>query len=345
MKATLSEFTSYALNSTEQTLINQWLARQYSQFQQFQSEKTEVFLSKVLGQKIRKRNHFHQSYIPLDSKGRLPAWSERMRVFSAVAESAFQQLFGEQNSGPDALYHVSCTGYESPSAAQKLVSQKGWRETKVTHLYHMGCYGAMIALRQAWSDLKANASQTVEVVHTEACSLHANFEDGSKEQMIVNSLFSDGIVKYKLSNRNRGRRFVLKQYHEAIVPETDQHMTWRVGDTNMAMTLSREVPRVIAGEIEAFVAKLNLRANPIYAIHPGGPSIIDGIGEVLRLSDSQLAHSRDVFYENGNMSSATLPFIWKAILEQPEVLAGTEVVSLAFGPGLTMCGAVFEVAE
>ena len=82
--------------------------------------------------------------------------------------------------------------------------------------------------------------------------------------------------------------------------------------------------------------------NSIFAIHPGGPKIIDAVQEVLELSDQQTAQSKKVLFERGNMSSATLPHVWVEILKDP-VAAGTKVISFAFGPGLTLFGSVFEV--
>jgi predicted naringenin-chalcone synthase len=55
-----------------------------------------------------------------------------------------------------------------------------------------------------------------------------------------------------------------------------------------------------------------------------------------------VALSHKVLRERGNMSSATLPHIWKEILDL-DLKSGTRVVSLAFGPGLTLFGAVFVV--
>ncbi|MEO0337502.1 MAG: 3-oxoacyl-[acyl-carrier-protein] synthase III C-terminal domain-containing protein, partial [Pseudomonadota bacterium] len=187
--------------------------------------------------------------------------------------------------------------------------------------------------------------RVVDVVHTEACSLHASFADDSKEQMIVNSLFSDGIVKYQIGSHLKGRRLVLRHYEEQMIPGTEEDMSWKIADSNLAMTLARSVPKTISAHIEDFVSRFDLGPSPVFAVHPGGPSIIDAIGDVLNLSDSQLALSRHVFFENGNMSSATLPYIWKEVLDQGEIAPGKQVMSLAFGPGLTMCGALFEVVE
>ena len=93
--------------------------------------------------------------------------------------------------------------------------------------------------------------------------------------------------------------------------------------------------RAITGDLwpSAVVAAL-------FAIHPGGPRIIDELAELLALRPRQVEASNAVLRDHGNMSSATLPHVWKAILEDAEVPAGTWVVALAFGPGLTIAGAI-----
>ncbi len=79
----------------------------------------------------------------------------------------------------------------------------------------------------------------------------------------------------------------------------------------------------------------------VFAVHPGGPKIIDQVRDVLELSDAQVQSSRDVLYEHGNMSSATLPHVWARLLEAADVRSGTPIFSLAFGPGLTVSGGLF----
>jgi predicted naringenin-chalcone synthase len=81
----------------------------------------------------------------------------------------------------------------------------------------------------------------------------------------------------------------------------------------------------------------------MFAIHPGGPKIIETVKEALELAENQITESQKILFERGNMSSATLPHIWQLILEK-EYPPGTKVVSFAFGPGLTVFGAVFEVS-
>ena len=69
---------------------------------------------------------------------------------------------------------------------------------------------------------------------------------------------------------------------------------------------------------------------------------LKSVQEFLEISNEQTKFSKKVLFERGNMSSATLPHVWKEILDaNPK--AGTRVVSFAFGPGLTIFGSIFEI--
>jgi predicted naringenin-chalcone synthase len=126
-------------------------------------------------------------------------------------------------------------------------------------------------------------------------------------------------------------------------------MTWITADFGMKMTLSRQVPEKITANVRGFVTDLcrvsnldmGILSEVVGAIHPGGPRIIDAVSRDLELNETQVAESRYVLRNYGNMSSATLPHIWKEVLDRRE--RGTKVLSLAFGPGLTMFGTMFEI--
>ena len=73
---------------------------------------------------------------------------ERFAYFDREASLIFEAFYPEQAPLPPHLIHVTCTGYVAPSPAQKLVSKRGGHlDTTVTHAYHMGCYGAISAIR------------------------------------------------------------------------------------------------------------------------------------------------------------------------------------------------------
>ncbi|HYQ14866.1 MAG TPA: 3-oxoacyl-[acyl-carrier-protein] synthase III C-terminal domain-containing protein [Polyangiaceae bacterium] len=292
--------------------------------------------------------------------------SVRTKAFGAIAGRAFSQLFAEVDAAPQHLIHVTCTGYQAPSAAQLLVAAKNWGQlTSVTHAYHMGCYAALPALRMAsgfaaersTSWVRAADDGRVDIVHTEICSLHLNPLRHEPEQLVIQSLFADGCIAYSLYQAGRasassGALAVLSQL-EWIVPDSAASMAWFCSDFGMEMVLARDVPDKIAQSLAPFVERLLLAAGEdragieraIFAIHPGGPKIVDQIALTLGLRETQISFSRAVLREHGNMSSATLPHVWQAIAQSAQVPVGQLVVSLAFGPGLTLSGAVLRKAS
>ena len=120
------------------------------------------------------------------------------------------------------------------------------------------------------------------------------------------------------------------------------------------MALTQQVPEKIGNALPAFLVRLFAQAgldyeaekdSAIFAIHPGGPKIIEQVSDALGLRPEQSAASRTVLRNYGNMSSATLPHVWNEILESGAAEPGQLVVSLAFGPGLTICGGLFQVEQ
>ena len=283
----------------------------------------------------------------------------RSRAFADIVDGYFEREFAAESSAPSELIHVTCTGYVAPSAAQRMVANKGWgARTHVTHAYHMGCYAAFPAIRMAAGHFGSPASfqptsgaeRRVDIVHTELCTLHLDPSDHSAEQCVVQSLFADGFMRYSLRESAQGQGLEVLSLSEQILSDSAESMGWSVGDFGMHMTLLRDVPERIAGALRPFVTDLfaksglNLAAElrrAVVAVHPGGPKIIDRVQEVLELDPAQVQTSRDVLFEYGNMSSATLPHVWQRILSDQTVRPGTLVLSLAFGPGLSVCGGLF----
>jgi predicted naringenin-chalcone synthase len=277
----------------------------------------------------------------------------RTDLYAAEVEDAFARMYEDEPDGPDDLVHVTCTGYVSPSGAQKLVSTKGWgRRTHVTHAYHMGCYAAVPALRIGSALARREDGGRVDIVHTELCSLHFDPFVHTPEQLVVQSLFADGTARYTVRDAPKGERALrVLALHEVVADGSEDAMKWRLGDHGMRMTLSREIPDCLARSVRPFLSELfarvgldlSLAREPsrcVFAIHPGGPKIIDVVRAALELEEGQVATSREVLRRFGNMSSATLPHIWSNILDADAIPEGTLIASLAFGPGLTVAGAL-----
>ncbi|MDB5050325.1 MAG: Chalcone synthase [Fibrobacteres bacterium] len=284
----------------------------------------------------------------------------RMEVFSEIADRMLEEFYpADADPPPGEIIHVTCTGYVAPSAAQKLVTRRGWQEsTGVMHAYHMGCYASMPALRMASAftaspRVRSSVPARVDIVHTEACTLHLDPSQHVPEQLVVQSLFSDGHIRYSVRPDDGGKGLRFLGVHEEIIPGSLGAMGWILGDRGMKMMLAREVPDLIAGALKGFLRRMfdRVGADPsealsksLFAVHPGGPRIIDKVADLLELQPAQVAASRAALKAYGNMSSATLPHVWAAMLADDTVAPGTLITSLAFGPGLTVYGAMLRKA-
>lgn len=273
----------------------------------------------------------------------------RMRVYERETARLFDRLFDGEDA-PEEIVHVTCTGYVAPSAAQSLVARRGWGErTRVTHAYHMGCYASLPALRVAAGCLATSDSRRADVVHTELCTLHLDPTDHSIEQIVVQSLFADGCMRYAVAREADAPSLRCVATAERTLPDSAGSMRWVMADWGMQMVLARDIPEKVGGVLRAFVSDLLARARlsmgdlprAAFAVHPGGPRIIDAVRETLELDERQVATSRGVLRDYGNMSSATLPHVWQRMLADERIPRGTPIVSLAFGPGVTVSGAVF----
>jgi len=286
-------------------------------------------------------------------------FKDRMLFFDKEVTPLFEQFYPEDIPLPEHLIHVTCTGYVAPSAAQKLISKRGGStNTIVTHAYHMGCYASIPAIRIAAGSLALNSfslpspNPVVDIVHTEVCSLHMHPLRHTTEQLIVQSLFADGFIKYSVFKEDTHRSSLkILALLEEIIPDSIHSMTWSCDDVCHAMTLNKNVPVFITRTLDGYFSRLaqkagmdasDIKKQAYFAIHPGGPKILQHIQQLFSLDDQQVAHSLFVLQNYGNMSSATLPHIWEKILKDDKISAGAFVVSLAFGPGLSITGGLFQ---
>jgi alkylresorcinol/alkylpyrone synthase len=290
-----------------------------------------------------------------------PKIGVRMDWFKNKMGYVFDEFYSGKLAAPENLVHVTCSGYSSPSVAQQAVINRKWETTQVTHSYQMGCYGAFPAIRTASSLIRGSLENgRVDVVHTELLSAHLNLTEFSIANTMICSLFADGFIGYSLYEEDafmndadilekKGLRILAS--HEVIIPDSLEDMSWELGEYNFLMTLSKRVPVFIRKNIKSFLTVLcdkvdiNLeeeKENMHFAIHPGGPKIIDYVVAAVGISKDQARWSYDVLNRLGNMSSATVPHIFSEIINDPKIVPGTKVVAMAFGPGLTATGLLVE---
>ncbi|GHD40649.1 type III polyketide synthase [Mycetocola manganoxydans] len=285
-----------------------------------------------------------------------PSTRERNDVYIRSAGAMFVEagraaLDACPDLGPADVTHVvtaSCTGFYAPGPDFELVRELGLATTvQRTHIGFMGCYAAFPALRAAAAFCRADPDAVVLVVSCEVCTIHVR-SSNDPDQIVASSVFGDGAAAAIVTARELpadAPSLVIDRLASELTPVGEKDMAWTIGDAGFDMVLSAAVPKIIDNYIEGALVPLlspepELAADPAggirsWAIHPGGRSILDKVEAKLGLSDRQLEASRRVLRDFGNMSSATVLFILKDLLEE-QGSGSDRVCAMAFGPGLTV---------
>ncbi|SDT14510.1 type III polyketide synthase [Microterricola viridarii] len=283
-------------------------------------------------------------------------------LFVEAARRSLAACPGVEAADVTHVITVSCTGFYQPGPDYMLVRQLGLAASvQRYHLGFMGCYAAMPALRTARQFVEADPDAVVLVVSAELCTLHLR-SSNDPDEIVASSLFADGAAAGIVSSRppaDGELAFVLDRSETVITPVGEGDMAWRIGDNGFEMVLSSYVPHIIDEHIGGALAPL-FAPEPVlaaalaagaagqsvqhWAIHPGGRSILDKVEQKLGLSEAQLVPARETLRDFGNMSSATVLFVLKKILEAPATAEGERVLAMAFGPGLTVETALLTVA-
>jgi predicted naringenin-chalcone synthase len=266
-----------------------------------------------------------------------------LRDAPPLAAQAARDCLSEAGIAPDEvdqLTVVTCTGYGTPGLDIRLAAELGLPPgAQRTHIGHMGCYAAIPGLA-AVSDTAVARGRTALLVCLELTSLHLQPPTDDLEQLVAHALFADAAVAVAVVPGGGDFEIV------DVVARTDvEHaalMTWDVTELGFRMGLSPQVPEVLERHVESAVDELlamhGLARSDVagWAVHPGGPRIVEVVGARLGLSDEDLASSRAVLRDCGNCSSATVLLVLDRLRRTVDLAPGDPVVAMAFGPGLTL---------
>ena len=297
-----------------------------------------------------------------DAEGRIiePSTQQRNRLYrecsrQMLVEVARRALENAQGFSSEDITHVvtvSCTGFYNPGPDLDLIQGLGLRpETERYNIGFMGCYAAFPAMRMADQFCQADPGAVVLVVCLELCTLHLQFSEEA-DSLLANALFADGAAAAIVSARrpHPGKAtLAMDCFSSALAEEGSRDMAWEIGDHGFDIRLSTYVPNIIASNLASIVDRIlgknqwNRDDIKHWAIHPGGRAILDKIETSLEIDPEQLADSRTVLKQYGNMSSATVLFVLKRILECNVPHEPQAVCAMAFGPGLTIETALFEL--
>lgn len=276
-----------------------------------------------------------------------PTLEQRMAVYTrdapGLSVNAIKQCINNIST-TDEITHlitVSCTGMSAPGLDLQVMELLGLRKDIFrTSVNFMGCYAAIHALKIADAICLSDKKARVIVVCTELCTLHFQREN-TLDNIASSLLFGDGSAAALItSSENDLPGLFLDNFYSEVVPKGKQDMAWELSSTGFLMTLSGYVPDLIEEDfvhvVDRALSKENISLNDVshWCIHPGGKRILEAISKSLSLKSDELNCAYDTLSKYGNMSSATILFVLKEMMDSEKDIK--KLVGAAFGPGLTV---------
>jgi predicted naringenin-chalcone synthase len=268
--------------------------------------------------------------------GNFPNTSRRMELFEQNAPALMRKavdrlaLTEEERSGITHVLVTCCTGLYAPGLDFEIVDHLGLSvDVERTVVGFMGCYASINALKLARHIVRSEPKAGVLMLNLELCTLHFQ-ETQDLEQVLSFLVFADGAAASLITAREQG--FALDSFKAVMVPETRGLITWKIGGLGFDMLLSGQVPGVLGRALHEGKLMAARESIDLWAVHPGGRSILDAVEKGLELPADALAASREVLSCFGNMSSATVMFVLQRIMQQAR--PGQRGCAMSFGPGL-----------
>jgi alkylresorcinol/alkylpyrone synthase len=244
-----------------------------------------------------------------------------------------------QNLG--AFFFVSVTGISSPSIDALLINRLGLcRNIRRVPVFGLGCVAGAAGISRAADYVRAYPDQVAVVLSVELCSLTLQREDISMANLISSGLFGDGAAAVIVAGAECGLSGVrILATRSVFYPDTEEMMGWDVSEKGFRIILSREIPNLVrqnlAHDLDDFLAERGLTRADIgsWALHTGGPKILEATAEALGLKNGELDVSWECLRRTGNLSSASVLVVLEEVMKNRRPAAGTFGLLAAMGPG------------
>lgn len=288
------------------------------------------------------------NFLPKNHQDAFPSIEQRMELYknnaATISIEAIKKCI-EPFISADKITHlitISCTGMSAPGLDLEIMEAMQLSPSLFrTSINFMGCYAAIHGLKLAKFICDSEPNAQVVLVATELCTLHFQ-KEYTLESASSSLLFADGSAAVLVNNNSNSLKALqIESFHSQVAFQGKKDMAWEISSKGFLMTLSSYIPQLIKEDIEKLIPAalqkkgLTIQDIPYWSIHPGGKKIVDVIEQKLSLTAAQTKYARKILAENGNMSSPTILFVLKEIMDSP-IESGEHVFGIAFGPGLTM---------
>ncbi|XP_047954043.1 type III polyketide synthase A-like [Salvia hispanica] len=251
------------------------------------------------------------------------------------------------------IVYVSSSEIRLPGGDLYLATELGLRnDVGRVMLYFLGCYGGATGLRVAKDIAENNPGSRVLLSTSETTILGFRPPNKARPYDLVGAaLFGDGAAAVVVgADPIPGVETPFMELNTAVqqfIPGTSSVIDGRLSEEGIYFKLGRDLPQKIEENIEEFCKKLMAGAglsdynSVFWAVHPGGPAILNRLESTLGLESGKLECSRRALMDYGNVSSNTIFYVMEYMREElgKKGEKGEEWgLALAFGPGITFEG-------
>jgi alkylresorcinol/alkylpyrone synthase len=273
---------------------------------------------------------------------KIDAWQ---KVALELSEDCVGKIFENNNiqaSEISSLISNTVTGMTVPSLEARVMNKFDFSaDTKRLPIFGLGCLAGVAGINRACDYLKGHPKEALIFLSVEICGLTLNLKDLSIPNIISTGLFGDGAAavlmvgdEHPLASQG-ALKFIDAQ--SEFFPNTEEVMGWDFTDEGLKIVLNEMVPAIAHEKIPPFVQSF-LKKNQVeqsdlgvYMCHPGGPKVLTALEEALDLTKGELKRSWDGLKTYGNMSSVSVLFVIKEVLENREY-EGQYGFMLSMGP-------------
>lgn len=273
------------------------------------------------------------------------AWTRVASELGAAAAQSALAAAGMTVRDVDHLFFVTGTGIATPSLDARIVNQLGMRpDVRRTPIFGLGCAGGVAGVVRAGDVLRGFPDQVAMVVSTELCSLTLQRADDSIANIIASALFGDGAAAVLLGGAHLANSSVSKTprviaTRSIFYPDSERMMGWEVVDSGLKIMLSPAIPDLVrehlGGDVDAMLSEHGLTRSAIshWIAHTGGNRVLEAIATALDLPPGALDRSWRLLAATGNLSSASVLFVLRDLLDARVARPGEYGLMLAMGPG------------